>query len=70
MDQLIQQITTKTGISDQQAREAVQVVAGFLKEKLPAPIAGQVDGVLGNADAANMAGQAFDTLGGMFGKKE
>ena len=38
MDELIKRITEKTGISEDQARSAVNTVSGFLKEKLPAPI--------------------------------
>jgi uncharacterized protein (DUF2267 family) len=47
MEQLIAEITQRTGISDQQAREAVNTVLTFLKGRLPAPIAAQIDGLLG-----------------------
>ena len=75
MDELIKQVTEKTGISEAQARTAVETVVGFLKDKLPAPVAGQVDGVLGGAAGAvgGLAGQAGDMLGGiggMFGGKK
>ena len=46
MEELIQQVTTRTGISEDQARTAVDTVLGFIKDKLPAPIAAQVDGAL------------------------
>jgi hypothetical protein len=46
MDEIIKRITETTGISEDQARSAVNIVAGFLKQKLPAPIAGQVENVL------------------------
>ena len=46
MDELIKRITERTGISEDQARTAVTTVTGFLKEKLPAPIAGQVDNAI------------------------
>ena len=49
MDELVKRISEKTGISEDQARSAVNVVSNFLKEKLPAPIAGQVDNVLSGA---------------------
>ena len=35
MDELVKRITEKTGISEDQARSAVNMVAGLLKEKLP-----------------------------------
>jgi len=73
MDELVNQVASRTGISQDQAREAVQMVVDFLKSKLPAPIAGQIDAVLsGNTldDAAQQAQQALGGLGGMFGKKD
>jgi uncharacterized protein (DUF2267 family) len=78
MDELIKQVSERTGISEDKARTAVDTVVGFLKERLPAPIAGQVDnalnsgaGALGSAGGA-IADRAGDMLGGigdMFGKK-
>ena len=69
MDQLVQQVVERTGISHEQAQQAVQVVMGFLREKLPAPIASQVDGLLGMQQASGVADQAMGALSGMFGKK-
>ena len=46
MEELIKLVTQKTGISEEQAKQAVETVVGFLKQKLPAPIAGQIDAVL------------------------
>ena len=71
MDELIKRVTEKTGISDEQARGAVETVVGFLKERLPAPIAGQVDNALNSGAASGLADRAGDVLGGlggMFGK--
>jgi uncharacterized protein (DUF2267 family) len=76
MDELIKQVSQRTGISEDKARTAVDTVVGFLKERLPAPIAGQVDNVLNSsAGAMGSAGDAIadragDVLGGIFGKKE
>ena len=74
MDELIRQISERTGISEDKARTAAETVIGFLKDRLPAPIAGQVDNVLGNSagvvgDIADRAGDVIGGLGGMFGKK-
>ena len=46
MDELVKLVSQKTGISEQQAKAAVETVLTFLKQKLPAPIAGQIDGLL------------------------
>lgn len=47
MDELIKRVSEKTGISEDQAKTAVTTVLGFLKDKLPAPIAGQIENVIG-----------------------
>ena len=68
MEELIKRITEKTGISEDQARSAVSTVSGFLKEKLPAPIAGQIDNVLGGAGGVtDKLGDIAGKVGGMFG---
>lgn len=70
MDELVKRITEKTGISEDQARTAITTVTGFLKEKLPAPIAGQVDNAIGGAGGAvvDKVGDLASQVGGMFGK--
>ena len=69
MDELIKRITEKTGISEDQARSAVTTVTGFLKEKLPAPIAGQIDNVLSGAGGGvtDKLGDVASKVGNMFG---
>jgi nucleoid DNA-binding protein len=42
MDELIKQVTAKAGISEDQARSAISTVLDFVKNRLPAPIAGQI----------------------------
>jgi hypothetical protein len=46
MKELINTIVQKTGISQENAQKAVQVTLGFLKTKLPPPLAGQLDSFL------------------------
>lgn len=46
MDELVKLVSQKTGITEQQAKGAVETVLNFLKQKLPTPIAGQIDGLL------------------------
>ena len=46
MDELIKLVSKKTGLPEDKAKVAVQVVVDFLKKKLPAPVAGQIDSVL------------------------
>jgi hypothetical protein len=67
MDELVNQVVQKTGISQDQANQAVQTVIGFLKDKLPGPIGSQLDSVLGGASggAGGIAGQAGQAMGGL-----
>jgi hypothetical protein len=69
MDQLIKQVVERTGISEDQARTAVQTVLGFVKDRLPAPIASQVESVVGGGAGGGegLAGKAGDVLGGLGG---
>ena len=46
MKELINIIVQKTGISQENAQKTVQVTLGFLKTKLPAPLAAQLDSFL------------------------
>ncbi len=68
MDEVVKLVSEKAHISNDQAKQAVEAVMGFLKDRLPAPVAAQVNNVLGGqGDAATKAGEA---LGGMFGGKK
>ena len=40
MNELIDRVSERTGLSPEQAQAAVDVVLGLLKERLPAPVAG------------------------------
>lgn len=77
MNDLIQQLTAKTGLSPDKVKEVVAGVMDFLGDKLPGPIAGQVKKLLGDeaggaADAGGgedggMLDKAKDALGGFLG---
>ncbi len=71
MDELIKQVSQKTGISEAQAKVAVETVLNFLKDKLPQPIAGRLDDIVagaGDLDLDNL-GDLAKGLGGLFGNK-
>ena len=69
MDELIKLVSKKTGISEAMAKTAVETVLGFLKERLPEPIAGQSDGIVGGSGGLGDVGNIAGALGGLFGKK-
>ncbi len=67
MDELIKQVATKTGISEDQARSAVTTVLDFVKDRLPAPIAGQIDNVVsGEGGIGGSVGDIASKVGGIF----
>ena len=67
MDELVELVAKKAGISESQAQTAVETVMGFLKEKLPEPLAGQVESVLEGGDISGIEGLA-GSVGGLFKK--
>ncbi len=69
MNDLIAQVAQKAGISPEQASSAVQTVMTFLKEKLPAGIGSQLDGLVGGGESSGgVAADAMKKIGGLFGK--
>lgn len=69
MDEIVKLVAEKTGLSEDKAQVAVETVIGFLKNKLPGPIAGQIDSILEGEGGAPGLGGVAQGLGGMFGKK-
>ena len=68
MDELIKRVSEKTGISPEQAKTAVTTVLGFLKDKLPAPIAGQIENVIGGGESTGGGvGDLASKVGGLLG---
>ena len=66
MDELVALVVKKTGLSEEQAESAVNVVLGFIKDKLSPVVGGQIDSLL---EGKNDLGAAAGVLGGLFGKK-
>jgi hypothetical protein len=69
MDELVKLVSDKVSISEDMAKQAVEVVMSYLKDKLPAPIAGQIEGLVGGAGRAKDLGGPTKGLGGLLGKK-
>ena len=71
MDELIKLVSDETGLPQEAAKVAVETVLGFLKTRLPAPLATQIDSVIAGGSLAGGLGQVGDLakgLGGMFNK--
>ncbi len=72
IEELVKRVVDKTGMSPEHAQMAVTTVLGFLKERLPAPLASSLDSYLGGGDVSgsgDIAGKATEALGGLFGQK-
>jgi hypothetical protein len=69
MDELIKLVSQNANIPEENAKAAVDTVLGFLTDKLPAPIASQIDGLVSNPDLGKQVGGALGGLGGLLGRK-
>ena len=67
MEELVKQITERTGLPADQARAAAQTAIDFIKGKLPEAMRGYVDMALNSGMVDDVANQAGGMLGGLFG---
>lgn len=74
MDELVKLVMEKTNLGEEQSKQAIETVIGFLKQKLPPPIAGQLDAALDNdttmQQATDMLDKGVSALSGLLGKKK
>jgi hypothetical protein len=70
MNELVNLIVKKTGIPAATAQTVVNIVLDYLKKKLPAPIAGQVDGLLKNDASIKEAENLLGGLAAQLGKNK
>jgi hypothetical protein len=75
MEALIKMVSEKTGISQEQAKQAVDTVVDFIKDKLPGGIGAQVEsfvkGGSGSTSGTNAGGiidDLKDKASGLWGK--
>lgn len=69
MEELIKTLTAKVGISESQAKSAVETVVSFLKDKLPGGIGGQVESFVkggGGSSAGDVIDGLKDKASGLF----
>ena len=65
MDRLIKMVQERANVDEGQAQTAIDTVVGFLKDRLPDPIAGQIDGVM---SGSGEAGSPMDKVGSILGR--
>ncbi len=64
MDELVKLLVQKLGLSEDKAKLAAETVVGFMKKKLPAPLAAQIDSALSGGGLADKAKGLLKGLGG------
>lgn len=68
MDELVKAVAEKTGLSEDMAQTAVNMVLNTLKDKLPEPIASQLKGIIaGDVDASNLLSGGGGFLNNLLG---
>lgn len=65
MNELIEQLKSRVGLDDDQARSAAQTVVEFLKQRLPSSVGSHLDTVAAGGSAEGLK----EKLGGILGKK-
>jgi hypothetical protein len=65
--ELVTLVSSKTGLNEQMATLAVDTVIGFLKQKLPAELSGQLDSLLSGQESS---GGMLGAVKGLFGRKD
>jgi hypothetical protein len=51
MQELVEQLKTKAGLTDEQAMKAVETMKDFIQSKIPPAFSGFVDNFLGNSNS-------------------
>jgi hypothetical protein len=74
MNELVDKVAQKTGLSPDQARGAIDTVLGFLKQRLPASVGECLDPLLSGTEGAtqtegdSLVSRATAAVGSLFGK--
>ena len=68
MNELVKAVTEKTGVDAATVTKVATACIDYVKGKLPAPLANQIEGLL-SGKTPDIGGSVTDALGGLFGKK-
>ena len=72
MDELIKMVVGKTGLPDDKAKLAIEVIVGFLKQRLPGSVGEQLTAALSGAAPGGLTEKVkgiAESVGGVFTKK-
>lgn len=67
MNELLQLVMEKTGLSEDIAKTVIEIVVNFIKDKMPGPIASQLDGLLQGGEMPDMTDMLSQGSGGIGG---
>jgi hypothetical protein len=77
MNELVQLLIEKTGLSQEQAQQVVETIMSHLKDKLPSSVGSHLDSFLGSSGGEGESGGIREKaksmiagLGGVLGKKD
>jgi hypothetical protein len=86
LNELVESVSAKTGLSQDQSQAAVEAVIGLLKQRLPGPLAemlgslvpagggvpagGAANAATAGAGASGLEGEAEALIGNLFGSKK
>jgi uncharacterized protein (DUF2267 family) len=68
MDEIIKMVAQRTGLSEDKARQAVDTVVSQLKQRLPGPVASQIDAALAGGGSAGGIADAAKAASGILGR--
>jgi hypothetical protein len=68
MNEIVQMVAQKTGIGEDKARQAVQVVVEQLRSRLPGPLASHLDSFVGGGSGQDQQNSGLGGLGGILNK--
>lgn len=67
MDDLIKMLIEKVNLDEATAQQAAEEVFSFFKERLPEPVAAQLDALLAGGQLDDAAGGLMDKFKGLLG---
>lgn len=69
MEDLLNKLSDKFGLSKEQSYEAFRMILEFIKDKLPDPAGSQINEILISLDSKDTPGNAIKDLGSKFTTK-
>jgi hypothetical protein len=68
MNELVELLKSRVGLDDQKAQSAAQSVIDFLKQRLPGPVASQIESAVGGGGIQGAKEMVGEKLGGILDK--